>query len=125
MRLGTLKCWMLHPDIVGSVLWIPVLKYRHYVDHSVIKSFLQDTVPASIAADELRLRVDYLQPSETPLNKGGRPVKRGPAASAAGVVAADASDAVTEAAGGCVAPAAVAPAAGSTGAVYSRRYGLR
>jgi len=105
MRLGTLKRWMLHPDIVGSVLWVPVLKHRRYVDHPAIKSFLEDTVPASIAADGLRLRVDYLQPSETPPNKGGRPVKRGPATSATGVVAADASDAVAEAAGGGVAPA--------------------
>ena len=109
MRLGTLKRWMLHPDIVGSVLWVPVLKHRRYVDHPAIKSFLEDTVPASIAADGLRLRVDYLQPSETPPKKGGRPVKRGPATSATGVVAADASDAVAEAAGGGVAPATVAP----------------
>ena len=74
MQLGTLKRWMLHPNIVVSVLWIPVLKYWRYVDHPAIKSFLEDTVPASIAADGLRLRVDYLQPSETPPNKGGRPL---------------------------------------------------
>ena len=89
VRLGTLKRWMRHPDIVGSVLWTPILKYRRYVDHPAIKSFLEQTMLPSIescqlvSADGIRLRVDYLEPSETPPNKGGRPKTRGPAAVAA------------------------------------------
>ena len=48
LRLGSLNRWLTHPDIVGSVRWIPVLDFRSYLDHPAIKAFLEETaLPSS------------------------------------------------------------------------------
>ena len=123
VRLGSLNRWLTHPDIVGSVRWIPVLDFRRYIDHPAIKAFLEETaLPSSnssqpAAAVGRRLRVDYLQSSDTSTNKGGRPRKRDAAAASTAPPAADSADgaAATEDAGGAAAFAS-APSAAATGA---------
>ena len=79
VRRGTLRRRLQHPDL-SSITWTACLVGRRgrYTDHDFIQTFHRETAlpPAGVlqrSADAvgLRLRVDYLGPSDAPLNKGG------------------------------------------------------
>ena len=77
-KRGTLRRRFMHPDL--SITWTPchIGRYHSYTNHDFISRFHRETAlpPAGIlqrSADAVgpRLRVDYLGPSDAPLNKGG------------------------------------------------------
>ena len=78
VKRGTLRRRFMHPDL--SITWTAcrVGKDRRYTSHDFISRFHRETAlhPAGVlqrSADAVgpRLRVDYLGPSDAPLNKGG------------------------------------------------------
>ena len=128
---STLKRRLQHPDLQNpenpsrswAVEWTAcrVGRRGRYTDHDFIQTFHRETAlpPAGVlqrSADAvgLRLRVDYLGPSDAPLNKGGWAARkeRLPAADS------DASGAGAPAGAPPAAPApSLAAAAGAGGAV--------
>ena len=78
VKHGTLRRRLQHPDL-SSVEWTACLVGRRgrYTDHDFIKKFHRETAlpPAGVlqrSADAVgpRLRVDFLGPSDAPLNRG-------------------------------------------------------
>ena len=68
----------MHPDLIITWTACRVGKNHRYADHDFISRFHRETAlpPAGVlqrSADAVgsRLRVDYLGPSDAPLNRGG------------------------------------------------------
>ena len=78
VKRGTLRRRFKHPDLKITWTACRVGRDRRYTEHDFISRFHRETAlpPAGVLqpstdAVGLRLRVDYLGPSDVPLNRGG------------------------------------------------------
>ena len=78
VKRGTLRRRFKHPDLRITWTACRVGRNRRYTDHNFIQTFHRETalppdgvLQPSTDAVGLRLRVDYLGPSDAPLNRGG------------------------------------------------------
>ena len=121
VKHGTLRRRLQHPDL-SSVEWTACLVGRRgrYTDHDFIKKFHRETAlpPAGVlqrSADAVgpRLRVDFLGPSDAPLNRGGWAARQARQAAANEGAAGAGAPAVAPPAAPAPSPAAAAGAGGA------------